>query len=102
MHHTPLCELCKSMGHDVNNCWSLQLMQDHTHDVFWVEDEHKGGDHGCVERGGYQGGPRGSYGCIVVEDMEEEEVAPHLFQLWKNWSCVKVLYQTAHSLCVLL
>jgi hypothetical protein len=38
-HHTLLCEFCKSMGHDVNNCQSLQLMQDHTHDVFQVQEE---------------------------------------------------------------
>jgi hypothetical protein len=34
------------MGHDVNNFWSLQLMQDHTHDAFQVQEEQKGGDHG--------------------------------------------------------
>jgi hypothetical protein len=52
MHHTPFFEFFKSMGHDVNNCWSLQLMQDHTHDVFHVQEEQKGADHGGVERGG--------------------------------------------------
>jgi len=26
MHHTSFCEFCKYMGHDVNNCRSLQLM----------------------------------------------------------------------------
>jgi hypothetical protein len=77
-HHTPFCEFCKSMGHDVNNCRSLQLMQDHTHDVFQVQEEQKGGDHGGVERGGYQGGPRGGYGCGWDEDMEEGEVDPPL------------------------
>jgi hypothetical protein len=25
--HAPFCEFCKSMGHDVNNYWSIQLMQ---------------------------------------------------------------------------
>jgi hypothetical protein len=50
------------MGHDVNNCRSLQLMQDHTHDVFRVREDQKGVDCGGVERGGYQRGPRGGYG----------------------------------------
>jgi hypothetical protein len=43
------------MGHDVNNCRSLQMMQDHTHDLFWVQEEWKGGDHGGAERRGCQG-----------------------------------------------
>jgi hypothetical protein len=62
MHHTLLCEYCKSMGHDVNNCQSLQLRQDNTHDVFQVQEQHKGRDCGGAERGGYQRGPRGRYG----------------------------------------
>jgi hypothetical protein len=61
-HHTPFCEFYKSMGHDVNNSRSLQLMQDHTLDVFWVQEEQKGGECGGAERGGYQGGPRVGYG----------------------------------------
>jgi hypothetical protein len=39
--HTPFCEFYKSMGHDVNNYRSLQLMQDHTHDAFQVQEEKK-------------------------------------------------------------
>jgi hypothetical protein len=45
------------MGHDVNNCRSLQLMQDNTHDALWVQEEQKGGDHDGVDKGGSQGGP---------------------------------------------
>jgi hypothetical protein len=52
-----------SWGHDINNCWLLQLMKDNTRDAFWVQEEHKGGDIGGAERDGYQGGPRGEYGC---------------------------------------
>jgi len=38
-------------------------MQDHTHDVFLVQEEQKGSECGGVERFGYQGGPIGIYGC---------------------------------------
>jgi hypothetical protein len=51
------------VGHDVNNCWSLQLMQDNTCDVFRVQEEHKGIDRGSLERGGYQGDPIDIDGC---------------------------------------
>jgi hypothetical protein len=62
-HHTPLCEFYKSMGHDVNNCRSLQFMKDHIHDVFRVQEGKNDGESGGVERGVYQGGPQGGYGC---------------------------------------
>jgi hypothetical protein len=62
IHHTLFFEFYKSMGRDVNNCRSLQLMQYHTHEASRVQEENKDGDHGGVERGGYQRGPRGGYG----------------------------------------
>jgi hypothetical protein len=38
-------------------------MQDNTCDVFQVQEEHKGGDRGGLERGGYQGDPIDIDGC---------------------------------------
>jgi hypothetical protein len=61
-HHTLFFEFYKSTGHDVNNFWSLHLMQDHTHDAFRLQEEHKGVDHGGKKRGEYQGSPIGRYG----------------------------------------
>jgi hypothetical protein len=48
---TLFCKFCKSMGHDVNNCWSLQLMKDHVADAYRVQEENKGRYHGGFEGG---------------------------------------------------
>jgi hypothetical protein len=58
------------MGHDVNNCWSLQLMKEHTADAYWVQEENKGGDHG-----GFDGEALTEEATKEAreEDMEEEE-----------------------------
>jgi hypothetical protein len=37
-------------------------MQDNNCDQFQVQVEQKGGEHGGIERGRYQGGPQGRYG----------------------------------------
>jgi hypothetical protein len=76
MTHTPFCEFCKSIGHDVNSCRSLQLMQDNTWEAFWVQEEKNGGECGGTEKGGYQGGPRGGYGCGRGHNMVVEVVDP--------------------------
>jgi len=65
------------MGHDVNNRWSLQLVQDHTHDVFWVQEKNKGGEYGSAKRGGYQGGPRGGYGLGHIKGNGGGVSRPH-------------------------
>jgi hypothetical protein len=33
-NHTLFCGFCKYVGHDVNKCHSLQMMQENTHDAF--------------------------------------------------------------------
>ena len=38
-------------------------MQDNTRDAFQVQEEHKGGECDGLERGRYQEGPIGGYGC---------------------------------------
>jgi hypothetical protein len=60
--HTPFCEFCKSMEHDVNNCSSLKLMQEHTPNTFWVQKEQKCGDRGGANRGGFRQGRGRGYG----------------------------------------
>jgi hypothetical protein len=77
-NHTPFCEFCKSIGHDINSCRSLQMMQDNTQDAFWVQEEQKGGEHGVTIEEDIKEDLEVGMDMVMDEDMVEEvEDPPH-------------------------
>jgi hypothetical protein len=75
------------------------MMKDNTHDAFWVQEEHKGGDHGGVERGNTKDVPEVDMDVVMDEDMEEGEVGPPLVSIVERLVMYQGFCTKPHVLC---